>query len=207
MIRLVLLLLLFASVPLQAGDVCHYQTWAWDTNSGQAVNHRVVQKPYAEISASEVDAYTGCSVCERDQREINIPPLKPFKLCRILAPQVEAVLRQLLADGESINSVTGYRVGLTRGPVDANGLRTRFSNHAFGIALDINPESNGLYDNCIEFGETCRLIRGGAWLPGQRGSITGEGAIVGALERIGLRWGGEIVGRQKDFMHFSPQGY
>lgn len=202
-----LLLVLCLSAPLKAQDICSYQTWAWDTHSRKAVNHEVVHKPYSDISADEVDAYTGCSVCEQDQQEISVAPLKPFKMCWVLASQVEEALRHLLVTGEPITEVVGYRVGLTRGPVDAAGLRTRFSNHAFGIALDINPQANGLYENCVEFGESCRLIRGGEWFPGQPGSISADGAIVAGFDRIGLRWGGEISGRQKDFMHFSPDGY
>ncbi len=109
--------------------------------------------------------------------------------------------------GEAITTVVGYRVGRTRGAVDTSGVRTQFSNHAYGIALDINPERNGLYDNCIEFNQSCRLIRGGEWQPGRQGSITRDSPIVSALENIGMKWGGEIPGQQKDFMHFSPSGY
>jgi len=32
-------------------------------------------------------------------------------------------------------------------------------------------------------------------------------AIVKELVNSGLKWGGEIKGWQKDFMHFSPTGY
>lgn len=205
--RLLPVALLLSVSAAHAQQACSYQTWSWDTNAKKAVNHTTIRKPYAEISGFEVDAYTGCSVCEQDQRTISIPPLKPFKLCHIIAPQVGAVLQQLLDSGEAITTVVGYRVGRTRGAVDTSGVRTQFSNHAYGIALDINPERNGLYDNCIEFNESCRLIRGGAWQPGRQGSITGDSPIVSALENIGLKWGGEILGHQKDFMHFSPSGY
>ena len=201
------LLLLMLPGLAAAEELCRYQTWAWDTLEKRAVNHARVEKPYAQLSSAEVDPLTGCSVCERDQREIHLPSLAPFRVCHVLAAKVEDALRRLLASGEPIGTVIGYRVGLTRGEVDANGLRTGFSNHSFGIAIDINPEFNGLYDNCAEFGASCRLIRGGAWVPGRPGSITADGAIVAEFERIGLRWGGRIAGRQKDFMHFSPAGY
>ena len=125
----------------------------------------------------------------------------------MLAPQLERVLRRLLRDGEPIVQVIGYRVGKTRGEVDAAGLRTGFSNHSYGVAIDVNPESNGLYGECIEFGPGCRLIRGGHWDPNNREALRADGAIVTELEAIGLRWGGEIEGWQKDFMHFSISGY
>jgi hypothetical protein len=98
-------------------------------------------------------------------------------------------------------------VGKTRGDVDANGVRTEFSNHSFGIALDINPGSNGLYENCIVFNQDCRLIRGGHRDPARAESLHAGSNIVRAIEDIGLKWGGEIDGKQKDFMHFSPTGY
>jgi hypothetical protein len=97
---------------------------------------------------------------------------------------------------------------MTRGDADADGNRTLFSNHSFGIALDINEGHNGLYDQCLQFDGNCRLLRGGAWQPGvDPFSLSGDGIIVQALQSLGLSWGGEIAGRQKDFMHFSPTGY
>jgi hypothetical protein len=99
-------------------------------------------------------------------------------------------------------------VGLTRGPIDPDGNRTRFSNHSFGVAIDINPKHNGLYTNCFQFGPQCKRIRGGHWRPHQDPfSLKPDGNVVKALQRIGLKWGGRIQGRQKDFMHFSITGY
>lgn len=119
----------------------------------------------------------------------------------------ESGQNRLLKQGEPVRNITGYRVGKTRGEADENGIRTQFSNHAFGVAIDMNPESNGLYDNCVVFNESCRLIRGGPWDPEQQESLTQDSNIVYALESLGLNWGGEILGKQKDFMHFSPRGY
>jgi hypothetical protein len=87
-------------------------------------------------------------------------------------------------------------------------LRTRFSNHSFGIAIDVNSASNGLYTNCISFGAQCRLHRGGPWRPASdTASIAADSRLVRRMRAAGFRWGGEIRGRQKDFMHFSPSGY
>ena len=97
---------------------------------------------------------------------------------------------------------------MTPGDVDHEEKRTQFSNHSFGIAVDINPDSNGLYQNCIEFSQQCVLRRGGDWQPGQNSrSIAADSQLVKALKSAGFKWGGEILGRQKDFMHFSPDGY
>ncbi len=150
---------------------------------------------------------TGCSVCEEDQVEVAIPDVAPFRVCRFVAARVERALLAARAGGAVIRTVTGYRVGLTRGDVDASGRRTTFSNHSFGIAVDVNEASNGLYDQCGVFGPGCRLIRGGAWRPGEPGTITAGDATVAAFAAEGFAWGGAIAGRQKDFMHFSPSGY
>jgi hypothetical protein len=95
----------------------------------------------------------------------------------------------------------------SRGAADGNGNRIGFSNHSFGTAIDINPEQNGLYDNCITFGPQCRLLRGGEWRPGTPGTLDKNGDIVTLFKQAGFQWGGEIVGKQKDFMHFSLTGY
>jgi len=200
-----LLVTLFTSVNAQ--ELCTYKTYSWNTIKKQAVNHATVKKPYSQLNDEEVDAFTGCSVCEQDQRIINVPPVKPFMVCHILAPRVTSAVADLIEQGEPVHSVTGYRVGKTRGNIDQDGNRTRFSNHSFGVAIDLNPEQNGLYDNCISFNGSCRLIRGGHWNPANEGSLKEDGAIVGTMENLGLKWGGQILGRQKDFMHFSPTGY
>jgi len=85
--------------------------------------------------------------------------------------------------------------------------RTQYSYHSFGVAIDINAEQNGLYGNCVTFSDACQLRRGGPWRPGRPGTITLGDPIYDGLTDIGLRWGGEIAGRQKDFMHFSLTGY
>ena len=203
------LALLFPAVPVLAGTPgrCSYQTYQWNTRQKRAVHIRRAEHAYGELKTNQVDAGSGCSVCEQDQAWVKLPGVTPFRLCRHVAKRVEKVLTKLIALGFPIHSAVGYRVGMTRGPVDNEGNRTRFSNHSFGIALDINSQQNGLYDRCITFGPQCRLIRGGAWQPGRAGTLRAGGPMVTALQALGLHWGGEIAGRQKDFMHFSPSGY
>lgn len=202
-----IILALLASQPVSASEQCTYSTYKWNVHQRQAVETGTIKKPYSKLTEHEVDAATGCTVCEEDQVEITLPDIEPFKLCRHIAFQVEHALRTQLKAQAPIHKIVGYRVGMTRGDVDEHGNRTRFSNHSFGIALDINPESNGLYENCLQFGPQCRLRKGGIWDPDQPDSLTADGPVVTTLKEIGLRWGGEIEGRQKDFMHFSPSGY
>lgn len=200
--------MLLMITPLALAGQCRYSTWSWNVQQKKAVNYRTVNKDIRELAPYERDTITGCSVCEQDQVEIHLPNLAPFWVCKHLASNVENSLRRLIDKGEPIKNVIGYRVGLTRGPLDKSGNRTRFSNHSFGIAIDINPEHNGLYSNCFEFGPQCKKLRGGSWRPGfDPLSLTRDGRVVNTLKRMGLKWGGEIQGRQKDFMHFSISGY
>lgn len=189
-------------------DLCTYDTYQWNTFEKRAVEYERIEKLYSDLTDDEIDQATGCSVCQQDQVVIQIGSLQAFQVCHIFADQIKKTLTDLLNRGEPIYKVVAYRVGKSRGDIDTSGNRTQFSNHSFGIAIDINPEYNGLYDNCLEYGPQCRLIKGGAWLPGQSPeSLTKDGAIVNELKRVRFKWGGEIPGKQKDFMHFSPSGY
>ena len=191
-----------------ASETCNYSSYSWNTITKQAEDHTTVSKPYSALLPDEIDAGTGCSVCIEDQRSLRVAGLKPFKLCKVIANQVESNLNRAVAQGFVITELTGYRVGRTRGDVDANGKRSGFSNHSFGIAIDVNPGSNGLYENCLEYSQDCVLRRGGKWQPEiNLESISAEGDLVKMMKASGFKWGGEIMGRQKDFMHFSISGY
>ncbi len=185
---------------------CHYQSWRWDTRRQAASELREVRKFKRDLTPEERGSVAGCTVCEEDQVELRIPGAPPVKVCQRFAPALRTALTKILASGFQVFKLEGYRVGMTRGPVDAQGLRTQFSNHSYGTALDVNPEQNGLYDNCLRFNDACRLIRGGVWRPHLPGGIAPESIVVEALKATGLKWGGELNGRQKDFMHFSPAG-
>ena len=205
---LILLLPTLAQPAGTAPSTCTYETYKWNVEQRRAVEYSQVSHPYSELSEEEIDSATGCTVCTEDQVVLRVATLPPFRVCRELATDIEQTLEQLVQQGEPINEVVGYRVGKTRGDVDAHGNRTRFSNHSYGVALDINPKQNGLYTNCIEFGPQCRLIKGGPWLPSLTPlSLRPDGKTVAAMRSIGLNWGGEIKGKQKDFMHFSISGY
>lgn len=186
---------------------CSYSTYEWSTVEKRAVNARRVAHPYASLSNEEIDPITGCTVCEEDQRWVSLGQLEPFRVCRHLAEDIRHILAGLLGEGIPLKQIVAYRAGRTRGEINRNGLRTQFSNHAYGTAIDINPQYNGLYDQCLTFGPGCRLIRGGQWHPHHPASLTADGPVVRAFKNFGYRWGGEIEGRQKDFMHFSPTGY
>ncbi len=195
----------FAEHSLSAD--CTYEMQVWNVNGKTSVNRQLVRHARSEMGIHETDPETGCTVCSEDQEVVDVPPVPKFSLCYKLVPLVRFVLKDLIPKGAPIHTVVGYHVIKSRGGIDSSGNRTEFSNHSFGTAFDINPEQNGLYDNCVKFGPECKLIRGGAWKPGTVGTLEKNGLIVKTLDQTGFLWGGEIEGKQKDFMHFSLTGY
>ena len=191
----------------QAPSDCTYDMQVWNVNTRSSVNQKKVRHPYNDLRSEEIDPKTGCTVCSEDQVMIDIPPLTPFSVCHKIAPWLRDAVTSITQKGMPIHTIVGYRVIKSRGAVDGNGNRTGFSNHSFGTAIDINPEQNGLYDDCIEFGPRCRLLRGGEWKPGTPGTLDKNSDIVSLFKQAGFQWGGEIAGKQKDFMHFSRTGY
>jgi len=204
--------LLLCTGPALAGnrpqpDTCTYDLQVWNVIEKRSTNGTTVRHAYADLLPEEVDAATGCTVCVEDQVRIDLPQLQPFFICHRVASRVRSVVSELIRNNEPIQSIVAYHVIRSRGTVDKDGNRKEFSNHSFGLALDINPELNGLYENCVSFGPQCRLLRGGEWHPGVPGTVETKGAIATAFKNAGFRWGGEIIGNQKDFMHFSLTGY
>jgi hypothetical protein len=195
------------SLFAQDQERCVYSTWEWNTATRKSENHRRVDKLYSDVTGDERDPNSQCTVCERDQTWIRIDGLRAFRMCQHFADRVRSALQEALARGFRIKTISAYRVGRSRGPLDANNRRTGFSNHSFGTAIDINSHHNGLYGNCVKFSPSCALRRGGEWHPASPLSVTRDSPPYSAMSRAGFKWGGEIRGRQKDFMHFSLTGY
>lgn len=179
----------------------------YNTHSQKLSNGIKVSKLMDELTPNEIDTKTGCSVCEEDQVTVKLLNGIHFKICHKMADRLEQVLNQLLISGVEIKSIEGHMVKQTAGEIDKDGNRTKFSQHAFGVALDINREHNGLYENCFKWQKDCQLIHGGEWRKSDPLSIHSESILYQKLNQIGLKWGGEILGKQKDFMHFSLTGY
>jgi hypothetical protein len=188
------------------GSRCTYEYTVWNVKEKRSIKKVRVDKPYGELEPRE-KSREGCTPCEEDQETIVLSSGLKFRACRVMASRLKGAMELALAKGQAIKTVVGYRAQMSRGQVDRDGNRTELSNHAFGVAVDINEEFNGLYSNCPHWSPTCELTKGGAYSPGKPLSLVAESPIVVALGKAGFRWGGEIAGRQKDFMHFSPSGY
>jgi len=166
-----LLLITFLISTSFAQDTCTYTTYKWNVDLKKAVEFEKVSHSYSALERHEIDLKTQCTVCEEDQEWIDVGDIPRFRICKVLAPNIRKVLSNAYDSGFTFNKVIGYRVGMTRGEIDENGNRTQFSNHSFGIAIDINEDQNGLYDQCIEFSDNCRLRKGGHWRPGVKGTL------------------------------------
>lgn len=78
----------------------------------------------------------------------------------------------------------------------------RWSNHAYGLAIDLNPRENP-YVGCGRVRDGRRV----AYLDRTRlrkGMVTP--AVVRAFAAVGWGWGGAWTGRTRDYMHFSING-
>ena len=78
-----------------------------------------------------------------------------------------------------------------------------WSNHAYGLAIDLNPAENP-YVGC---GQTRDATRA-RYLDRSRlrkGMVTP--AVVAAFRSIGWGWGGDWTGATRDYMHFSHNGH
>ena len=205
----------------KAPETCTYKAYAWDTKKKRSTDHFTVSKPYREVTDDERDPNAPmCTICSEDQVTINPAEFgvkaDTIRICYAFAPQVRAALEAIAKSGEfDIEKLEGYRPGKTRGKIDSNGLRTEWSNHSFGAAIDINAHRNAIYSNCTEkiVGHasdvsTCKKGIGGAYMPEKqpRVSITKDGIVYREMTKF-WKWGGEIEGSTKDIMHFSITGY
>lgn len=78
-----------------------------------------------------------------------------------------------------------------------------WSNHAYGLAVDLNPVENP-YVGCGMTRDPTSL-RYVDRTPLRRGMVTP--AVIKAFRSIGWGWGGAWTGDTKDYMHFSVNGH
>ncbi len=88
-------------------------------------------------------------------------------------------------------------------PCDGGSGTGTWSNHAYGLAVDINPRENP-YVGCGQSSDpTAQSYRNrGRKRPGMIG-----GRTVRAFADAGWGWGGSWSGNTKDYMHFSHNGH
>jgi hypothetical protein len=112
---------------------------------------------------------------------------KPIKSIRFhrkaagaLAAALEDIWQHYDCDQEIIDSLGISKYAGAYNPRKIRGSQTKWSNHAYGAAIDLNAEENG-------FG---------------KGKGTIPQPVIDAFKRQGARWGGDYSGRT-DPMHFE----
>lgn len=81
---------------------------------------------------------------------------------------------------------------------------SRWSMHAYGRAIDINPVENPYVSgNHVSPAEGLKYADRSKRL---RGMILPGDAVVRAFASVGWGWGGSWAGRTKDYQHFSSTG-
>ena len=204
------------SKDLDGEAVCTYETYAWSVTKKTGVGRHTVTKTRAELMPEESDPSDArCTVCSEDQVAVQVQGLPPVTVCRHHAEAVRAALTAVReSKAFTVQSLVGYRVGRTRGAV-VDTLRTAFSNHSYGTAIDINARTNGLYNRCAtpavpqRAGDIahCKLGVGGRWDPRRNPKVTiAEGGVVHQAFTAFWKWGGARGDKIKDFMHFSITG-
>ncbi|WP_296741469.1 M15 family metallopeptidase [Mesorhizobium sp.] len=111
-------------------------------------------------------------------------PIKAIRFHRKAAAALEAALREIWDhyghDQKRIDALGISKYAGTYNPRKVRGSATKWSNHAFGAAIDLNAAENG-------FGA---------------GHGTMPQPVIDAFKRQGARWGGDYRGRT-DPMHFE----
>lgn len=202
--------------PPSPSDTCTYRTSSWHVKKKRSVNRKKVTKTRAELTDEERDPDDPrCTVCLEDQVKLELDGMPSVRVCRHYADKITEALQEAKAAGFRVKTLTGYRVGRTRGKV-VDDMRSQFSNHSYGTAIDINAGHNGLHARCKLKStpktaadiKRCQVRVGGAWDPEKRPktTITADGPVHAAFTTF-WKWGGAIEGPIKDFMHFSITGY
>ena len=94
------------------------------------------------------------------------------------------------------NNTSAFNCRPTRGS-------TTFSQHAYGLAVDVNPFQNPYLKGDLVLPELASAYKDRSW---QRpGMILPDGPVVRAFTRIGWGWGGSWHSL-KDLQHFSANG-
>ncbi|MGB8963345.1 MAG: M15 family metallopeptidase [Pseudonocardiaceae bacterium] len=94
------------------------------------------------------------------------------------------------------NNTVGFLCHQTRG-------QTRWSENAYGLAIDLNPFDNPYVSGDLVVPELASAYLNRDWI--RSGMVRNDDPAVTAFESVGWKWGGRWPG-PVNFMHFSPNG-
>lgn len=169
-------------VPLSGLRLLQVTVWGFDG------------RPYTGQLVVNEDAAAPLATVFRKLYRLKFP-IRHMKLGHMYGPK-----RAQPADGDITGSFRCRQS--VPSPCVGGSASGRWSNHAYGLAIDINPVENP-YVGC----DRVRDPRTRPYLDRSRqrkGMVTP--AVVRAFRSIGWGWGGEWSGETKDYMHFSHNG-
>jgi D-alanyl-D-alanine carboxypeptidase len=169
-------------VPLSDLRLLTVEHWGFDglTRAGQLVVHE-------DVAASLQKVF-------RRLYQLRFP-IRHMKLDDMYGPQ-----RARPEDGDITGSFRCRQS--VPSPCTGGSASGRWSNHAYGYAIDLNPVENP-YVGCGMTSDPTSL-RYVDRSRQRKGMVTP--AVVRAFKSIGWGWGGDWSGDTKDYMHFSVNG-
>jgi D-alanyl-D-alanine carboxypeptidase-like protein len=170
-------------VPLSGLRVLTVTHWGFDgrARTGQLVVNKKAAAPLAHVFRQLYDLRF---------------PIRHLRLADAYGPP-----RSQPADGDISGSFECREA--VPSPCSGGKGTGSWSNHAYGLAVDLNPIENPYVG--------CGRTRKRASLPYldrsrlRKGMVTP--AVVRAFRSIGWGWGGDWSGPTKDYMHFSANGH
>ncbi len=170
-------------VPLSGLSVLTVEYWGFDgrTHTGQLVVNQKAAAPLARVFGKLYELHF---------------PIRHLQLADAYGPSGAR------PPDNDISGSFECRQAVPSPCTGGSGTGT-WSNHAYGLAVDLNPSENP-YVGCGMTRDPKRLayvnrarIRPGMVTP----------AVVAAFRSIGWSWGGSWQGATKDYMHFSFNGH
>jgi D-alanyl-D-alanine carboxypeptidase len=190
--------------PLPATLRSNLEHGQWHPGCPVALSElRVVTVPYVDFEGRKRD---GQIIVHRDvagsvekvfRKLYNLRfPIRHLKLSDMYGPQ------RAIPDDEDVTGSFWCRDSVPS-PCIGGTASGRWSNHAYGHAIDINPIENP-YVGCGQvFDPRMRPYVDRSRL--KKGMVTP--AVVRAFRSIGWGWGGDWSSGTKDYMHFSTNGH
>ena len=149
-------------------------------------------------SSSELESYLTTVECETLKNGT-----KYVQVHKTIAQDVVAACESAKAEGFNIYDIGGYRQFGSDGAGKISSLGLNYSQHCYGLAVDINPTDNGQFKNGAATGAWHYYPDDPAY---NDVTIKSTGAIYKSFTSNGWGWGGEW-NSSKDYMHFSFFGY
>jgi len=157
---------------------------------------RLITLPYRGFDGRD---HTGRLIANRDAAAALVAAFRRLYAARFPIRRMEPVDRYGGDDYRSIEADNTSSFNCR----NATGS-TRWSNHAYGRAIDVNPIENPYVSGGTTSHPASRVYLDRA--RHLRGTAYQGGALVEAFRSVGWGWGGTWSGSVRDYQHFSVDG-